>query len=133
MTCIYHAHHPVVHREVPKTPVGLDRVGIPPVAVEHAITEPQHLRAHIIATVSGHRTFRSSEQKLEVQRKSILRRKTNMTRRKTKTKKKQYRKNIWKARDRDEKTTRDHGSLRVYGVRAGVYLPLALSSLKEGS
>ena len=39
-----HAHHPVVHWQVPKTPVGLDCVGIPPIAVEHTIAEPQHLR-----------------------------------------------------------------------------------------
>lgn len=37
------SYHPVMHREVPQTPIRLDGIGVPPIAVEHAITEPQKL------------------------------------------------------------------------------------------
>lgn len=37
------AHHPVVHREVPQSPVRFDGVGVPPITVEQPVTEFQNL------------------------------------------------------------------------------------------
>lgn len=45
-TRVCFAHHPVVHRQVPEPPIGLYRIGIPPVAVKLSIAEPKQLQKY---------------------------------------------------------------------------------------